>query len=97
VVVTSDLVACLEKAKTTSEGQLNSLNEQIQKKLDSGELKELAAAQRLWTEYRDANCTAERSLYGLGTASSPAYLACLDAMTRKRIEELRVTYAVRLK
>ena len=96
-VTTSDLVDCLGKARTASDGQLNSLYQQIQQKLDSDELKELTTAQRLWIKYRDANCTAARSLYGLGTASTPVYLACLDAMTRERIKELRDTYAVRLK
>ena len=54
-------------------------------------------AQRLWIEYRDANCTAERELYAGGTAATPVYLACLEAMTRARTNELWVTYAVRLK
>jgi uncharacterized protein YecT (DUF1311 family) len=55
------------------------------------------ATQRLWIQYRDANCTAERDLYDGGTAASPAYLACLEAMTRARTRELAVTYAVKLK
>jgi hypothetical protein len=32
-----------------------------------------------------------------GTAAAPAYLACLEAMTRARTKELAVGYAVRLK
>ena len=32
-----------------------------------------------------------------GTASGPWYLACLEAMPRKRATELTITYAVRLK
>ena len=59
--------------------------------------KRLVTAQRLWIEYRDANCTAERELYAGGTAATPVYLACLEAMTRARTNELWVTYAVRLK
>jgi uncharacterized protein YecT (DUF1311 family) len=48
-------------------------------------------AQRLWLRYRDASCTAERSLYGNGTAAGPAYLACLggnkaaDSRTSRRL------------
>jgi len=55
------------------------------------------SAQRLWIQYRDSNCAAERGLYNGGTAASPAYLACLEAMTRARTKELAVTYAVKLK
>lgn len=44
-----------------------------------------------------SNCSAERDLYEGGTAASPAYLGCLEAMTRARTKELAVTYAVKLK
>jgi uncharacterized protein YecT (DUF1311 family) len=97
VVATSDSVACLWKAKASSEAKMNSLYQEIRKRLDESEAEQLAKTQRLWTEYRNANCSAERSLYEPGTAASPAYLACLEAMTRERTKELRVTYAVRLK
>jgi uncharacterized protein YecT (DUF1311 family) len=97
VVVTSDLVDCLSKARTSSDSELNSLYQNIQKKLDASEARHLTEAQRLWIKYRDANCSAERELYGRGTAAFPAYLGCLEAMTRARTKELQVTYTVRLK
>jgi uncharacterized protein YecT (DUF1311 family) len=97
VVVTSDLVACLSKARDASDAELNSLYRKIQKRLDASDTERLTLSQRLWIKYRDANCSAERSLYEGGTASAPAYLACLDAMTRARVKELHVTYAVKLK
>jgi uncharacterized protein YecT (DUF1311 family) len=40
---------------------------------------------------------AERDLYQGGTAASPAYLACLEAMTRARTRELSIMYVVKLK
>ncbi len=76
---------------------MNSLYQKIKKGLDNGEAEELAKTQQLWVKYRDANCSAERSLYAGGTAATPAYLACLEAMTRERTKELHVTYTVRLK
>jgi uncharacterized protein YecT (DUF1311 family) len=97
VVVTSDLVACLSKATASSDSKLNSIYREIRKHLESDEVKQLTQAQRLWIQYRDANCSAERALYGKGMAASPAYLACIESMTRARTKELRVTYAVRLK
>jgi uncharacterized protein YecT (DUF1311 family) len=94
---TSDLVSCLWKAKSKSEAEMNSQYDTIKKRLNSEEAAQLAHAQDLWLKYREANCSAERSLYGLGTAAPPAYLACVEAMTRQRTKELRVTYFVRLK
>ena len=97
VVVTSDLVACLSKARVSSDSALSSLYQTIRKNLDPTETNQLVKTERLWVQYRDANCAAERDLYGQGTGGPPAYLACLDAMTRERTRELRITYTVRLK
>jgi uncharacterized protein YecT (DUF1311 family) len=97
VVVTTDLVACLEKARVSADMELNSLYGTIRTKLNVSDAEHLTMTERLWIQYRDANCDAERSLYEGGTASSPAYLGCVEAMTRERTKELRITYAVRLK
>lgn len=95
--VTVDLTACLDKARASANGELNALYADVRKRLEDDERKQLVAAQRLWISYRDANCAAERDLYGTGTGRGPAYLACLEAMTRERTKELHVTYRVRLK
>lgn len=97
VVVTVDLANCLAKARDTSDAQLNAAYKQLRGRLDAADGQRLVAAQRLWIQYRDANCAAERDLYDGGTAASPAYLACLEAMTRARTKELAVTYAAKLK
>jgi len=97
ITVTTDLASCLSKARASSDAELNSLYRDIRKRLDRDELTALMKTQRLWIRYRDANCSAERALYGKGTGAGPAYLACLEAMTRARTEELQVTYKVRLK
>lgn len=97
VVVTVDLTNCLAKARDAADAKLNAVYKQLRGKLDAADGQRLVAAQRLWIQYRDANCSAERDLYGSGTAASPAYLACLEAMTRVRTKELAVTYAVKLK
>jgi uncharacterized protein YecT (DUF1311 family) len=97
VVSTSDSVERLSKARVSSEAKLDSLYREIQSKLEADEAKSLLATEKLWIQYRDANCEAERNLYGIGTAAGPAYIACLEAMTRERTRELRITYAVRLK
>jgi uncharacterized protein YecT (DUF1311 family) len=97
VVVTVNLANCLAKARDAADAQLNTVYKSVRARLDAAEVQQLISAQRLWIQYRDVNCVAERDLYGGGTATGPAYLACLEAMTRARTKELRVTYAVRLK
>lgn len=97
VVVTVGLANCLAKARDVADAELNAAYKNLRGKLDAADGQRLVATQRLWIQYRDANCAAERDLYEGGTAASPAYLACLEAMTRARTKELAVTYAVRLK
>ena len=97
VVVTTDLVHCLSRARDSSDTKLNSWYQSIRQKLDTGGADRLTKAQRLWIKYRDANCSAERALYDGATGSFPAYLGCVEAMTRERAKELQITYAVRLK
>jgi uncharacterized protein YecT (DUF1311 family) len=97
VVVTSDQVTCLSKARDTADSKLNSLYKALLTKLDASDANRLVQTERVWVKYRDANCSAERALYEGGTAATPVYLACLEGMTRARTKELRVTYNVRLK
>jgi uncharacterized protein YecT (DUF1311 family) len=97
VVVTVELANCLAKASDVADAQLNAAYKNLRGKLVAADAQRLVATQRLWIQYRDPNCTAERDLYAGGTASAPAYLACLEAMTRARTTELAVTYAVKLK
>jgi len=96
-VVTVDLANCLARARDVADTELNGIYKRLRDQLDTADGQRLVAAQRLWIQYRDANCAAERDLYEGGTASHPAYLACLDAMTRARTKELTITYAVKLK
>jgi uncharacterized protein YecT (DUF1311 family) len=96
-VTTLDMAQCFSKAKASSDQQLAALYEKVLSKLGGDDADRLTTAQRLWAEYRDANCSAERALYQGGSAAPVVYVACLDAMTRARAKELQQTYAVRLK
>ena len=97
IVATSDLVSCLSKANGSSEAAMQSQYDVIKKRLEEDEVSQLAQSQELWLQYRDANCSAEKALYGVGAGAQPAYLACMEAMTRQRTKDLKITYAVRLK
>jgi uncharacterized protein YecT (DUF1311 family) len=57
----------------------------------------LQAAQRLWIQFRDANCEAEYDLYSGGSAGPIVREACLAATTRQRTAELHVMYDWQLK
>jgi uncharacterized protein YecT (DUF1311 family) len=76
--------------------ELNLLYNTIRQILAPNERRQLQAAQRLWVQFRDANCAAERALYGVGSAARMAHEACLGADTRQRTAELNVMYGWRL-
>ena len=82
VAVTLAMENCFDKAYKAADSGLNQTYSQISKVLQPNDLEQLKAAQRLWIQFRDATCTAESNLYNGGTASAPAYSACLEELTR---------------
>ena len=96
-ITTSDMVQCYSKAKDSSDAKLTVVYSGVLTRLDPDDAKHPTNVERLWAQYRDATCAAERDLYEGGTAAPVVHLTCLDAMTRARTKELRQTYAVRLK
>lgn len=97
VVQTAALTSCFADAKDKADTELNAVYKQVHKQLEGSDAANLVKTQRLWLQYRDANCSAERDLYEGGTAKYAVYYACLDSLTRARTRELQITYAVRLK
>ena len=95
-VTTIELNACFAKARELADAQLNAAYEKIRGKLQAPDEERLVTAQRLWMQYREANCIAERELYAGGTAATTMYLSCLEAMARTRAKELMLMYAARL-
>jgi uncharacterized protein YecT (DUF1311 family) len=96
-VTTLDMAQCFSKAKALSDEELTAVYKKLLSKLDGDDANRLAKVQQLWIEYREANCSAECALYQGGSAAPVVYVACMDAMTRARTEELRQTYTARLK
>jgi uncharacterized protein YecT (DUF1311 family) len=92
VAVTLAMENCFDKAYKAADGELNQRYSQISKVLQPDELEQLKVAQRLWIQFRDATCTAESDLYKGGTASAPAYSACLEELTRQRTADLKTIY-----
>jgi uncharacterized protein YecT (DUF1311 family) len=92
VAVTIAMENCFDKAYKAADSGLNQTYSQISKVLQPDDLERLKAAQRLWIQFRDATCTAESNLYSGGTASAPAYSACLEELTRQRTADLKTIY-----
>jgi uncharacterized protein YecT (DUF1311 family) len=83
---------CFDKAYRAADSELNQMYSQISEVLQPDDLQRLKVVQRLWIQFRDATCTAESNLYNGGTASAPAYSACLEEETRQRTADLKTIY-----
>ncbi len=93
---TSDLYGCFDNAMQKQDAALNAYYRRVKSVVKDDELTKLERAQRLWIQFRDANCDAEYELYGSGTAGPVVKQACLEAMTRYRVAELKDMYEWRL-
>jgi uncharacterized protein YecT (DUF1311 family) len=92
VAITLAMENCFDKAYKAADRRLNEMYSRISKVLQPDEMQQLKVAQRLWIQFRDATCMAESNLYKGGTASTPAYAACLEEVTRLRAADLETIY-----
>jgi len=88
--------ACFDIALQKSGAELNRFYRRVETVVKGDDLAKLKQAQRLWVQYRDANCDAEYELCKGGSAGPMVKLACLEAVTRHGTEELKVMYGWRL-
>jgi uncharacterized protein YecT (DUF1311 family) len=87
---------CFISASRNADTEMNQTYDRVRKVLGADEQEKLQSVQRLWMQFRDSNCTAERDLYGRGTAAPMVYAACIEADTRQRSAELNTIYGWRL-
>lgn len=73
---------CFIVEAQVTDRELNFIYDKIRKFLDRAGQTELPTAQRLWIQFREANCAAGRELYRGGSAASMVHAACLAADTR---------------
>ncbi|MGP8270223.1 MAG: lysozyme inhibitor LprI family protein [Terracidiphilus sp.] len=92
----AETTACFYQAYKASDAELNQIYSRILTVVDGDNLANLREVQRLWIQFRDANCSAEYELYRGGSAAPMVKFACLEAVTRDRTEELKVMYGWRL-
>jgi uncharacterized protein YecT (DUF1311 family) len=80
---------CLFQAAKQRDRELQEVYRQTAHVMSGDELRQLAKAQKLWMSYRKTVCDAEYAGYGVGTGGPPTHSACLEALTRARIKDLR--------
>jgi uncharacterized protein YecT (DUF1311 family) len=95
-VVTMEAYNCFQLAATSADKRLNQTYNKILAKLSPNEQNALRNAERLWVQFRDTTCAAERGLYDGGTAAGVAFVACIEEETRQREIDLLTMYEWRL-
>ena len=85
-VSTPEMVACLGAQTAQWDKKLNAAYKSALAAAQGKQREQLRAAQRLWVQYRDANCT----YYDMGEGSIARVEAadCMQRMTKARAEEL---------
>jgi len=83
---------CLNVAAKKADADLNRAYRRIIGVLTTSDRQKLKSAERTWLIYRDQTCAAERDLYEGGTGGLAAHPACMEAVTRHRISDLKTAY-----
>jgi uncharacterized protein YecT (DUF1311 family) len=83
---TVEVVDCVQAKTNAADQRLNTAYKALQAQIDPNQRQPLLAAQRLWVQYRDANC----AFYGTQNGSIRQVQAaeCLRSMTEDRAHEL---------
>jgi uncharacterized protein YecT (DUF1311 family) len=87
---------CFDDAYKKARNELTHTVDHIEGTISGTSLEKLERAQKLWIMYKNATCDAQSELYS-GSSNVPVIrLACLEALTRHRIDELNAIYGSRL-
>ena len=80
------VVECVQEKTNVADQRLNTAYKALQGQIDANQRQPLLAAQRLWVQYRDANC----AFYGVqdGSIRQVQAAECLRSMTEDRAREL---------
>lgn len=85
-VSTPEIVDCTDAKTKVWDQRLNAAYRNLQQRIDAEQRQPLQAAQRLWVQYRDANCRFYGS--GEGTIKRVEAAECMRSMTQDRALEL---------
>ena len=83
---TPEVVECVQAKTSVADQRLNAAYKALQAQIVANQRQPLLAAQRLWVQYRDANC----AFYGTqdGSIRQVQAAECLRSMTEDRAREL---------
>jgi uncharacterized protein YecT (DUF1311 family) len=83
---TPEVVECVRAKTSIADQRLNTVYNALQAQVDNAQRQPLLAAQRLWVQYRDANCR----FYGTqdGSIRKVQAAECMRSMTEDRAREL---------
>jgi uncharacterized protein YecT (DUF1311 family) len=83
---TLEVVECVQAKTNASDQRLNAAYKALQARIEANQRRPLLAAQRLWVQYRDANC----AFYGTrdGSIRQVQGAECIRSMTEDRAHEL---------
>lgn len=91
-VITAEAAACFSRAVREQDQALTAVLDRVRPATGGDELKLLNRAQAAWLQYRQLTCEGEYAMYKGGTAAPVVRLACLEALTRDRIQQLHTAY-----
>ena len=83
---TVGIVDCVSAAAKNWDKRLNTAYKALARRSDPAQREPLKGAQRLWVQYRDANCRFYRA--GEGSISQVEAAECVRAMTQQRTCEM---------
>ena len=80
------VVECVQAKTNTADRPLNAAYKALQARIEANQRQPLLAAQRLWVQYRNANC----AFYGMrdGSIRQVQGAECIRSMTENRAREL---------
>ena len=80
------VVECVQAKTKVADQRLNAAYQALQARIDAAQRQPLLAAQRLWVQYRDANC----GFYAVqdGSIRQVQAAECIRSMTEDRAREL---------
>lgn len=87
--VTSNMLACIGEELEKQDARLNSAYRTLTSQLNAERKQQLVAAQRLWIQYRDANCQFYADPEG-GTLATLSANQCVLDETSQRASELEI-------
>jgi uncharacterized protein YecT (DUF1311 family) len=92
---TMETVNCMDGEVKKTDAELNRVYQAALKKHRPENVEKLRKAQRAWIVFRDAQCTAEGSIYEGGTIQPIVEAHCRVKLTQERTKYLMAAYAIK--